>query len=193
MKLSRILRNLRQEMKPMPKPARFGELLQLGHVVTDMAAAIEHWTSRGVGPFYEMTHVPLPEQMYRGKPTDVDMSVSLSYSGAVQIELIVQHNEAPSLYRDFLEERPGGGLHHIAFLTEQLDQAVAYGTEIDTPLLQQWTDRLGGRYAYLERRSAADPYIELLEVTPTLLGFFEHVQKACARWDGTRPHRIVGE
>lgn len=177
----------------MPQSAPFGELIQLGHVVTDMATAIDHWTSRGVGPFYEMEHVPLPEQLYRGKPTDIDMSVALSYSGPIQVELIMQHNEAPSLYQDFLQEHPVGGLHHIAFLTEQLEEAIAYGSELGTPMLQQWTDRLGGRYSYLDRRTSADPYFELLEVTPTLLGFFEHVQKACARWDGTRPRRIVGE
>jgi hypothetical protein len=70
------------------------------------------------------------------------MGVALGYSGPIQIELIVQHNDAPSLYRDFLAERPQGGL---------------------------------------------------LEATPTLLGFFEKIEKAARFWDGDEPHRIVGE
>jgi len=59
-------------------------------------------------------------------------------------------------------------------------------------MVQQWTDQIGGRYAYLERRSPAEPYIELLEATPTLLGFFEQIEKEAHRWDGEDPHRIVG-
>jgi 4-hydroxyphenylpyruvate dioxygenase-like putative hemolysin len=130
--------------------------------------------------------------MYRGEPTDIDMGVALSYSGPIQIELIVQHNDAPSLFRDFLAERPEGGLHHVAFLTESLEAAIAEGESLGTPLVQQWTDQLGGRYAYLERRSPAEPYVELLESTSTLLGFFEQVEKEARRWDGDEPHRLVG-
>ena len=170
----------------------FGRLMQLGHVVPDLAAAIQYWLARGVGPFYEMSHVHLPVQEYRGEPTDVDMGVALSYSGPIQIELIVQHNEAPSLYRDFLVEHPEGGLHHVSFLTESLDEAIVEGEALGTPMVQQWTDQIGGRYAYLERTSPAQPYVELLEVTPTLLGFFEQIEKSTQKWDGDEPHRIVG-
>ena len=98
----------------------FGQLMQLGHVVPNLTDAIQYWLDRGVGPFYEMTHVRLAKQLYRGEPTDVDMGVALSYSGPIQIELIVQHNDVPSLYRDFLAERPQGGLHHVAFATARL-------------------------------------------------------------------------
>jgi len=47
-------------------------------------------------------------------------------------------------------------------------------------------------HSYLARRSPAEPYVELLEATPTLLGFFEQIEKASQRWDGDEPHRIVG-
>jgi len=170
----------------------FGQLLQFGHVVPDLESGIKYWLDRGVGPFFEMSHVPLPVQVYRGEPTDIDMGVALSYSGPIQIELIVQHNDAPSLFRDFLAEHPRGGLHHVAFLTESLEAAIAEGEALGTPLVQQWTDQLGGRYAYLERRSPAEPYVELLEATPTLLGFFAQVEKEARRWDGEEPHRLVG-
>jgi len=140
-----------------------------------------------------MTHVRLAKQLYRGEPTDVDMGVALSYSGPIQIELIVQHNDASSLYRDFLAERPQGGLHHVAFATARLDEAIAQGEALGTPVVQQWTDQLGGRYAYLEPASASESYVELLEATPTLLGFFEQIEKAARFWDGDEPHRVVGE
>jgi hypothetical protein len=105
----------------------------------------------------------------------------------------VQHNDAPSLYRDFLAERPRGWLHHVAFATARLDEAIAQGESLGTPVVQQWTDQLGGRYAYLEPTAASESYVELLEATPTLLGFFEQIEKAARFWDGDEPHRIVGE
>jgi hypothetical protein len=105
----------------------------------------------------------------------------------------VQHNDAPSLYRDFLAERPQGGLHHVAFASARLDEAIAQGEALGTPVVTQWTDQLGGRYVYLEPTSASESYVELLEATPTLLGFFEQIEKAARFWDGDEPHRIVGE
>jgi hypothetical protein len=170
----------------------FGQLLQLGYVVRDLESGIEYWLNRGVGPFFEMTHVRLPVQMYRGETTNVDMGVALSYSGPIQIELIIQHNDAPSLYREFLADHPEGGLHHISFLTDSLDAAIADAESLGTPVIQQWTDLIGGRSAYLERRSPAEPYVELLEASPTMLGFFEQIEKETRRWDGSDPHRIVG-
>jgi len=170
----------------------FGQLIQIGHVVPNLEEAVRYWLDRGVGPFYQMTHVGLPVQVYRGEPTDVDVGVAISYSGPIQIELIVQHNDAPSLYRDFLAEHPEGGLHHLAFLTDSLEAAIAEAEALGTPMVQQWTDQLGGRSAFLERRSPAEPYVELFEATPTQLGFFEQVEKATQRWDGEEPHRIVG-
>ena len=171
----------------------FGKLLQLGYVVPKLKPAIAYWIDRGVGPFFEMTHVRLPVQEYRGEPTAFDIGVALSYSGPIQIELTIQHNDAPSLYRDFLAEHPEGGLHHIGFVTESIDEAVAHGESIGTPAVQQWSDQLGDRYAYLDRLSPAQPYVELLGATPTLLGFFEQVEKAARRWDGEETHRIVGK
>ena len=60
-------------------------------------------------------------------------------------------------------------------------------------VVQHWTDPLGGRYAYLEPQTSSESYIELLEGTPTLLGFFEQFEKASRFWDGAEPHRIVGQ
>jgi hypothetical protein len=77
----------------------FGQLLQLGHVVPDLKEGIKYWLDRGVGPFFEMSHVPLPAQMYRDEPTDIDMGVALSYSGPIQIELIVQRWDGDEPHR----------------------------------------------------------------------------------------------
>ena len=39
---------------------------------------------------------------YKGQPSPVDVSLALANAGTLQIELIQQRNDAPSLYLDFL-------------------------------------------------------------------------------------------
>src|SRR5262249_13577491 len=65
----------------------FGAIRQNGYVVRDLAAAIRHWTEViGVGPFYTVEHTPVPNAVYRGTPTDIQVSVGLAHSGPLQVE-----------------------------------------------------------------------------------------------------------
>lgn len=48
-------------------------------------------------------------------------SIALANSGPLQIELIQQRNDAPSMYRDFLAEGHEG-LQYVAYWTEDFDR-----------------------------------------------------------------------
>jgi len=99
-------------MKP-----RFGPVMQLGFVVPDLDQAMEHWTGTvGVGPFFVLSHIQFAEVLYRGKPTDADISVAVAQWGEVQVELIQQFNESPSIYSHF-PYRAQGGLQHVGVMT----------------------------------------------------------------------------
>ena len=81
---------------------------QLAYVVKDMDAALKYWVDvLKVGPFYLFEHCPLRNQRYRGNPSNVDVTLALGNSGALQIELIVQHNDEPSVYKEFPGCRSG--------------------------------------------------------------------------------------
>lgn len=163
---------------------KLGPLVQLGFVVPDLNAAIEAWLTRGVGPFFELSHVDLTETLYRGEPTTLDMSVAFAYAGDTQIELIEQHDASPSVYRDFLRARPSGGLHHIAHLCDDFDTVLATTTP-----LQLMTSKGSGRFAYFEPDALTGHYLELLEATPPLRMLFAHAKGASVSWDGTAPRR----
>ncbi|MCL2030878.1 MAG: VOC family protein [Oscillospiraceae bacterium] len=84
-----------------------------------------------------------------------------SVGDSVQIELI-QPNETPSVWRDFLNER-GEGLHHIAFNVKGMDSVILSCEGFGMTLLQKgnYGDG-GGRYAYFG--GGGLPFIlELLE------------------------------
>jgi hypothetical protein len=81
----------------------FGAITQNGYVVHDIEAAMRHWIDvLGVGPWFYVERAPIEDFQYQGKPSPVEVPIALANSGARQIELIQQRNEAPSMYRDFL-------------------------------------------------------------------------------------------
>lgn len=106
----------------------FGPLRQNGYVVPDMASALEHWTKvLGIGPWHVIDPLPVVDFSYAGTPYEIDMGIALCQQGAWQLELIAQHDDTPSVYRDFLELNHGrGGLHHLAFWPDDMDGATAH-------------------------------------------------------------------
>ena len=77
---------------------------QLAYVVTDMDAALKYWVDvLKVGPFFVYEHCPLENQRYLGQPSNVDVTLALGNSGDLQIELIFQHDQTPSVYKEFLD------------------------------------------------------------------------------------------
>ena len=76
----------------------FGAVRQNGYVVRDIQAAMKHWIEvMGVGPWYYMDRVKTDWFRHRGQDSRVEMSIALANSGDLQIELIQQRNDAPSL------------------------------------------------------------------------------------------------
>src|SRR5258708_7461142 len=95
--------------------ALFGKVCQNGYVVRDIDAALKFWTEvLRVGPFFYVPSVKVDWFRYRGTASPVEMSIALANSGDLQIELIQQRNDAPSMYRDFLD-RHGEVLQHMSY------------------------------------------------------------------------------
>src|SRR5262249_30701331 len=92
----------------------FGPLRQMGYVVPDVEAAMQHWVEVcGVGPWFYAERLPLTSFRYGGQRyDDIHLSIALANSGEVQIELIQQRSDHPSMGRDFLVGNPKGGLQH---------------------------------------------------------------------------------
>src|SRR5215510_15296832 len=111
--------------------ALFGKVCQNGYVVRDIASPMKFWTEvLLVGPFFYVPAVKTDWYRYRGKDSPLEMSVALANSGDLQIELIQQRNDAPSMYLDFLREH-GEGLQHMSCWSTDYqalyDRAIAAG------------------------------------------------------------------
>ena len=170
----------------------FGKVCQNGYVVRDIEAALTHWTEvLGVGPFYYIERVECDWFTYKGEPSPVEMSIALANTGDLQIELIQQRNDAPSMYMDFLNAGREG-LQHMSYWTTEFqadyDRAVAAGYKVGHE------GQIGGpqgRFVYFDTETHPGTVIEMSDISGAKGKFFEHIRKAAADWDGSNPVRPV--
>lgn len=170
----------------------FGPVVQNGYVVPAIEPAVHHWANKiGVGPFYLLEHVSYGPAWFRGEPLQLDMSVAIAQWGEVQVELIVQHDDSPSIYSEFTAAH-GYGLQHVGVLTEDLDAQLDRLKPLGVTPTQWGATAAGMRFAYLNSDAHAGGMIELMERGPTLDAFFSKVRAASIGWDGSRPLRKLG-
>jgi len=163
-------------------------IIQNGFVVPDWRAAAGHWSSvLGVGPFFVLKHIEFEWCEYRGEKADIDMSVAIAYSGSYQVELVQQHNDAPSIYTDFLA-RNEPGLQHVGALVDDVEACIAdQGWE--NRIVQQGCTTAGARFAYIDTVMHNGTMLELIETSESALKAFEYMRESARNWDGTNAIR----
>ncbi|MDJ0699875.1 MAG: VOC family protein [Woeseiaceae bacterium] len=165
-----------------------GPIMQNGFVVRDWREAAMHWADKlGVGPFFVLEHVEFDVCRYRGEQTDIDMTVAIAYTGGYQIELVQQHNDAPSIYTEFLENNEPG-LQHVGIVVDDLDAALD-GNRLRDRIVQEGRTAAGQRFAYVDTILHNGTMIELIEADDAMRKSFAYMEKAAADWDGSDPVR----
>jgi len=170
----------------------FGEIAQIGYVVRDIRAAMDHWVRLGVGPWFYFDRVKFDYFRFRGADSPLEMSVALANSGAMQLELIQQRNDAPSMYREFLDAGREGA-QHVAYWTRDFqalyDRALSLGYTVGQE------GAIGGpqgRFAYLDTERFPGTVIEISDVSGPKGNTFRRIREIAAAWDGLDPVREVG-
>ncbi len=101
------------------KKSPFAKVHHVGVVVNDMKKALAHYESLGLGHFEPLKLSPA-EGFLRGKSLISTPIISMGEVGGIVIELL-QPTEDESLIKEFYEAR-GEGVHHIAFLVDDIDK-----------------------------------------------------------------------
>jgi hypothetical protein len=179
-------------MSANPRTVR-KRVLQVSFVVKDVYESIRAFGELcGIGPWFVFEHVPMKELMYRGSPVTMDFTVAAAYSGSMMFELIQQHDEVPSAYRDVVAMR-GYGFHHLAISSDAYEQDLARLRMLGFAIANEGTspvDHGGGRAAYIDTTARLPGMIELLEVVPELTDALSELEAAAANWDGRDPIRV---
>jgi hypothetical protein len=158
-----------------------GAVRQNGYVVRDLDAAVKGWCAIGVGPWYILPEVQMANFRYRGQPSDPVISIGYSNSGPLQIELIQQHNDAPSAYREFLDAGYEG-FHHLAWWAEDFDTAMGRAKAAGWSVLQDGGGKT--KFAYFDAGGLTSTAIELSELTERTRTMNDMIAAAAAAWDG---------
>jgi catechol 2,3-dioxygenase-like lactoylglutathione lyase family enzyme len=170
----------------------------MGFVVRDLERAVQYWTETlGVGPFFLHRHVTFEDYRYRGQSSlPPVVSLALGHSGDVQIEIIQQHDDRPSPYRDFLEAGRAGLQHVSTWLSpDEYDRAMHRLRTSGASIAHEGSvPGVGMRFAYWATDTVPGGLMyELAEVMqPHIYPVMEMVAQAAREWDGTDPVREVG-
>lgn len=171
-----------------PWPEGEYRLFQLGFVVGDLVAAAERWARVfGVGPFHVLPRMEV-DATYRGDPSGVDMQVAVAQAGPVQIELIQQFCDRPSIYLD-LFDKGESGLHQLCTVTSDYEGKKAYYDGLGYELASE----IGGRQrvAFFDTVEDFGFMTEVVEETSGFLAQLAAISETCAHWDGTDPVRVL--
>lgn len=165
-------------------------ILQNGWIVNDVREAAQRWVRQtGIGPFFLIDNAEMENQLYRGQPTDVKASFALAQAGDLQIELICQHNDSPSAYRETIP-RGQEGFHHMMLYCENYDSDLDFYLERGAGIV--FSAIAGGaRFCYLDTLSTHGYMTELIEENPSHTEMFRMISEAARDWNGEMPLRTV--
>lgn len=170
-------------MNRIPEPA-----MQVGYVVTDLDSSIAHWVDHaGVGPWTVFRNATLHGR-YAGQDTTVTMDVAMGYTGNLQIELMQITSSTPSPYASESGE-PLVGPHHIAWITDDLDESLAAARERGLEVLFA-AEGPGTRVAYLHSPAQPGTVFEYIQ-SDGMREMVAHGIEQARTWDGSDPVRVV--
>jgi Glyoxalase/Bleomycin resistance protein/Dioxygenase superfamily len=172
-----------------PWPDGEYRFFQLGFIVDDLLDTAARWASVfGVGPFHVLPRIEVA-CTYRGTDSAVAVQVAVAQAGPVQIELIKQHCDRPSVYRDLF---PAGesGFHQLCTVTTDYDAKQAYYESLGYELASEIVSE-GSRVGYFDTYADFGFFTEVVEETPEFLTQLTRIAQTCAEWDGTDPVRLL--
>ena len=148
-------------------PTLGGRIAQVGVVVPDLDRAVAGAEALGIlGTFrtYAMESESFDEIVHRGRPAELSMRVALN-KAEPQLEFI-QPLGGASVYREFLDAVPTGGLHHFGFVVPDIEQTVrAFAAEGIEPVFhgRGYGRADDGAFAYFDTTERIGYWVEAIE------------------------------
>ncbi|QMU28694.1 VOC family protein [Adhaeribacter radiodurans] len=152
---------------------------QVGLVVKDIQAAEKIFQEvLGVSDFAKMENIRAEdtEGTYLGQPGNFVFHLYMGYSGDSMLELI-QPVSGQSIYQDYLEKHPEGGVQHIAFsvLEEEFDKTVSELSNKGYSIIQDLTLPVA-KVAYFDTYKEIGVATEIIGVTKAGLEFVNQLK-----------------
>lgn len=181
----------RHRLYQQPFPTGDYSFMQLAFVVDDVIEASRRWADlQGVGPFFVLPDRGPAIVRHRDVETSLHCRMAVSQAGPLQIELIEQLTDGPSVYRD-IHGPVGVGAHHLCTMTRDYDKSVAHYVDRGLELAAEQHAEGIGRVCYIDTSKELGLMTEIVEWSDAFLAMLSGTARACARWDGTDPVRVL--
>jgi catechol 2,3-dioxygenase-like lactoylglutathione lyase family enzyme len=174
-----------------------GGFSQVGMVVKDADATMRYLSETlGIGPFFVMREIMPDDFRFRGAPSAPPvLTLGFAQAGPVQIEVIQQHNDAPSAYLEFFAAGREGCQHLSIWLDDRDAYTRARGqlSQCGLSLIHETGEASWSRFAYFATEIPGGLMVEIAEARiPAVRAVFENVARAAVDWDGRDPIRMLG-
>ncbi len=180
------------QLYEQPWPEGEYRMFQLGFVVDDLLDTARRWVDVfGVGPFHIMPRVKNACR-YRGNDATIDIHIGVAQAGPVQIELIQDYTDGPSVFSD-LRDRHGSnksGFHQVSTVTRNYDGKTSHYQTLGYELVCEFTSP-GQRVAFFDTIDDFGFFTEVVEEKPSFQANLSKISQTCAEWDGEDPIRIL--
>lgn len=169
-------------------PSVFGKVRQIGYMSRDLDQSMQYFVDAwGVGPWYTLRNVKA-SMLYRGTPTELEISIAMANCGDLQFEIVTQHDDAPSLYQEALAHTNSLHVQHMAIWAQDVAAVEAEAYHKGWQSVFE-TVSGPGRSVFVTHHSAPQVCIEISDCDPFKERARAEIQRIAATWDGTDPVR----
>ncbi len=159
-------------------------IIQNAYYVADLDHAITRFHNLwDLGPFFVRRHIGLENVLYRGEPAALDISAAYTQAGDIMIELVTQHNDAPSIFRDRFAAHESG-FHHVALDFGDHDSQVESFNSRGFESVTSFRTNEGRGATYLDTFELLGHATEIYIVNDSLRALYAKVRDAASTWDG---------
>jgi hypothetical protein len=160
-----------------------GGIMQVAYTVADIEQRMRTFADHlKVGPWHVRGPFKQTGAIYRGAPSTTELTLALSYADHLMIELIQQHDDEPSIFKEVVEKR-GFGFHHWAVGSKDFETDVARYQDAGFDLAFSSRAR-GFGVAMLDSTMRLPGMLEIIEMTKANEERYTKMHQASRDWDG---------
>jgi hypothetical protein len=170
--------------------ARDNSIIQFAYTVDDIHEGMRRYTDLlRIGPWFLIGPFVPAKGVYRGAVTTMRISLAVAFAGEAMVELIEQHDEAPSVYRETLKARGAHGFHHWAIGARDFDATIArFKGQGYAEAFSDISPR-GVRVVYFDTTRDLPGMLEIIEMTADVEEQYRRMYQAARDWDGR--HAVI--
>lgn len=166
-----------------------GRVSQIACVTKDLAGTAAEWSRlTGAGPFFCGKFFN-EGNIFRGQKVDFWTDVAFGYLGDMQIQIVAQLDDCPSIYHEITERNRGGvGFHHTLILTDDMEAEKRKFQEFGIAIASEFRSETM-HVVFFDTVEQFGFFTEYFEMNDYFDAFFTKAHRAHLEWDGQDPVR----